>query len=437
MNSSETWKKFHACLRIINSIVQMTFRGYPGALLLICISAIRRGGASIVDAHPTCSCGPDVSSDIFSEYISSDTYLTAARASLLPDPQFRALLSRFERGSHSAPDNTVTVILTGTFVESDLGEHSIADDRESPSGQVQESLRGSNGATSGSEEPEPWSIPASDYISKTSMGDLRQVLDDAGVGAAEDADVYGELQNRVNVALFRIHTETDQLSDCSLLVCRAWREVLKQTSLRTSISFSERSWTSAAQLEAELRPILYSLVSSPTKEEMEVAFAPIVAVLAPIAIQGAVQITCWCIRYWSRTTTTPEPTTQAPTTTPDKIGEMRSLYFLTANAYLDEASQLLATVRVEGQAESAVIKMISDVREKISDKIVKITTVISKLTALAAGTIFDPSNCTRLAFDVIKSLNGATSSSQWYQVSSKVYGTIGSIRSELLKFALV
>jgi hypothetical protein len=384
--------------------------------------------ATIGEADPKCSCSSESSSgsspDFFSEYVSSAIYVSNARESLLPDHQFRLLLSRFDRAVPPAPEREIISILDGTFAELPESnvEHESAGD---PTPQVE-----------GQSNPTVWSIPTSDYIVTNAFPDLRQVLEDVGVAAAEEVDVYGELGHRVNGALFKIYTETENLSDCSLLVCRAWREVLKQTSIRTSISFAERSWTSASQLEIELRPILFALVSSQTmKDEMKVAFAPLIVAVAPLVIQGGVSLICCCIKYWSATTTTPEPTTTEQPTTVNKYGELRSSYFLIANADLDEVRQLLATVKIEGQEEPTVVKTISSVRQRIADKMVNITTVISKISSLAKS-IFDPSKCTRLAFGIIQDLNSATSPSQWYLVLSKVHEALSDIRSELLNFAV-
>ena len=381
-------------------------------------------GTSAPEQTTECSCPGSASSfDIFNEYITSPSYISSIEDAIIPDTQFRLLLTHFRNGGSGVYSNIVEAILSGTFASAD----DFVSTAEPPSTLSQPGdLTVSPGET--------WTIPTSDYIVSNAMDALRQVLDDIGIGAAEEVDVYEVLQTRVNLALFRIHTETDQLSVCEVLGCRAWRAVLKQVSLRTSLSFGQRSWSSASELENELRPILFALVSSPTKPDLEKAILPLLVLIAPVVVQGAVKVTCWCLRSWLRTTTTPEPTTTETPVTTNKNVEMRSMYFLTANAYLDEVTQLMGTA---GKDDLTFLQRIVKLRQTISDRVMKITTVVSKLAT--TGNVvpqFDPSTCIQYAFDVIKSLNEVTSLGEWYRKTSTIHSSLGGIRSELFKFVV-
>jgi hypothetical protein len=167
--------------------------------------------------------------------------------------------------------------------------------------------------------------------------------------------------------------------------------------------------------------------------------APLVLMLAPIVVPVVKEAVCWCIGWWRNrhTTTTTETPTTTTTTTPDPAiairAEQKRVFFLSANAYLDEISRAVGTVSVAGEGDFGT--KLDALRSLTKDRLTKVTTVFARLGSFTSVD-FDPSRSVALTFEIIQKLNSAKAIENWPETQLAVTSALSDIRSDLFTFAI-
>lgn len=362
----------------------------------------------LIKSVMSCVCPPEE----LKSFLASEAYISLARQSLIPDYEYEILVS-------GDPWDLVESVLAGTYTTTTSTTAETTDDGELT---VAVAMQRRNVAVI-----IDGYIPGDDHIAFESIGDLKKLL--------REIDSSDEINQNVNVALFTLSTETDQISECESVYCRRWRTVLRQTSLRVSIALADGNFDMP-----KTRAVIEGLVSARilgTPQQFAGLAAIAIAAVAPVVIERTARGIFWCItecynRRTTSTTTTTPTTTDPPTTALSKDAKMRSTFFLTTNTYIDEAAQLIASVN----AGSSSPERIKEITGTVSALLVKTVTIVSKLTYMSyLDQVFDPTTCINRAFEVVHLLEHAQVDS-WQSTASQSFVLLNEIRSELLKFAL-
>jgi hypothetical protein len=277
-------------------------------------------------------------------------------------------------------------------------------------------------------------IPFVDFIATTGINDLREILNQLDyISTLSGPAGLNEAHARINVPLFVLASAVDQLSQGKQISVVLWKKILWQLSYRISIGLARHKWSSVADFDAEIRPVLEGLLAYPVSSNPAPAnaVAPLVLLIAPVVINVGVKVTCWCIRYWKdRYSTTTTTTTEAPTTTFNRAYLMKSPFFISAHKDLDEIVSTMVSITGVDFA-----RKLASARALISDRCSSIASALYKLVSSSSGE-FNPETSIKLSFQVIGKLNEEHTQETWPAASKWISDTISTIRTELYKFAL-
>ena len=364
--------------------------------------------------------------EFYSRYLASDEFLAHASEDAHADVSLDTLIS------------LCTSVLSGRVRASDdalfrrvgAGSNEIVSTTSSP--ELEEALEvpAPMHRVPGLRQP----IPPNDYIITNAASEVEAVL--ASIrdqwttpSPSVDNEWYTTLNEPVNIALFFVSEQTGLSSSCEIPRCRLWRELLRKVHHRVAIAFVHKEFTSFYDFsDAVERPLgLLVRLSKDSASHLpgvpKKDFLPLI-VLAPLVVQAAVTVTCWCIKRHAKTTTT---TTLPPTTvltTPDPSiaikSQQRKIFFLAANAYLDEVITLLGSTEASPATVTAS-------RQRIMALIVNVATGLTKLGRL--GSSVDVDKSVALALNVASVL-GDTGNS-WSSTRAGVTVAVNALRTEL------
>ncbi len=368
----------------------------------------------------------------FSSFVGSPAYISLASARLLPPDSYDIITSRLPGAS--------SILGSETDLRGILGFDDLPREKLMP---VRDTTEPVDLALSTTGTPVPLEefgvefneeIPFVDFIATTGINDLREILNQLDyISTLSGPAGLNEAHARINVPLFVLASAVDQLSQGKQISVVLWKKILWQLSYRISIGLARHKWSSVADFDAEIRPVLEGLLAYPVSSNPAPAnaVAPLVLLIAPVVINVGVKVTCWCIRYWKdRYSTTTTTTTEAPTTTFNRAYLMKSPFFISAHKDLDEIVSTMVSITGVDFA-----RKLASARALISDRCSSIASALYKLVSSSSGE-FNPETSIKLSFQVIGKLNEEHTQETWPAASKWISDTISTIRTELYKFAL-
>ena len=170
-------------------------------------------------------------------------------------------------------------------------------------------------------------IPVDDFITYAGTGSLKSIQ--AAISAVwgmnpipSSPTFYENLDESVNIQLYSLLMSVQNLSQCTDLVCRVWREALAQFHYRVAIQFAKRECHEFSQLAIDIEEPLRVLIN---KAESQLAgrgvadfvFIPALVIgLAPVVAKGCCcMLNClarYIIRHRDDEATTREPSDASP-----------------------------------------------------------------------------------------------------------------------------